>query len=95
MRIHSIAPEISRQSTQDDVLPLTKPIVGTSGKVYTELPIPKGTIIAIPTSGYNLYVFFENLPLSRQDAHTIVLVAGTKMYGVQTLMCSDQSAGLK
>ena len=95
MRIHSIAPEISRQSTQDDVLPLTKPIVGISGKVYTELPISKGTVIAIPTSGYNLYVFFVKLPQSLQDAHTIVLVAGTKMCGAQMLMHSDRSVGSK
>ena len=45
-----------RTPIQDDILPLTKPIVGTSGKVYTELPIPKGTVIAISMFGYNLYV---------------------------------------
>jgi hypothetical protein len=28
---------------EDDVLPLSKPVVGLSGKVYKELPIPAGT----------------------------------------------------
>ena len=95
MRIHPIAPEVSRQPMQDDVLPLTKPVVGTSGRVYTELPIPKGTIVVVSMSGYNLYVFFANLPLSRQDTHTIILVAGTKICGAQTLTCSDRSVGSK
>ena len=52
--------EISRAPEVDDVLPLSKPIVGLSGKVYNELPVPAGTIVTISTSGYNLYV----LPLS-------------------------------
>ena len=39
---------------QDDVLPLTKPVVGTSGKVYTELPIPKETVVTVSVTGYNL-----------------------------------------
>ena len=60
MRIHSIVPEIYRQPIQDDVLPLTKPIVGTSGKVYTELLIPKGTVVTISMTGYNLYIFSQN-----------------------------------
>ena len=46
---------------QDDVLPLTKPIVGTSGKVYTELPIPKGTIVTVSMSGYHLCLFSVKL----------------------------------
>ena len=48
---------MERTTTQDDVLPLTKPIVGTSGRVYTELPVPKGTTVSVAMSGYNLYIF--------------------------------------
>jgi len=55
LRLHPIAVEIVRAPTENDVLPLTKPIVGTSGRVYTELPIPKGTPVTISTIGYNLY----------------------------------------
>ena len=54
---------------EDDVLPLTKPIVGTSGRVYTELQIPKGTAVTISTFGYNLYIFFTK---PRQSAHPVV-----------------------
>ena len=46
-----------RVPIEDDILPLTNPIVGTSGKVYTELPIPKGTPVSVSTLGYNLCVF--------------------------------------
>jgi len=54
LRIHPVVVEVVRAPTQDDILPLTKPIVGTSGRVYTELPIPKGTPVTISTAGYNL-----------------------------------------
>ena len=53
-----------RTTTQDDVLPLTKPIVSTSGRVYTELPIPKETTVTVAMSGYNLCAFVFD-PLSR------------------------------
>lgn len=53
LRIHPSALEIVRAPIQDDILPLTKPIIGTSGRVYTELPIPKGTAVYISAIGYN------------------------------------------
>lgn len=37
-------------------MPLSKPIVGVSGRVYHELPVPAGTIVTISTVGYNLCV---------------------------------------
>jgi len=54
LRLHPIAVEVVRTPIQDDILPLTKPIVGTSGKVYNELPIPKGTVVSLSSFGYNL-----------------------------------------
>jgi len=56
LRVHPVAIEIFREAAKDDVLPLTKPIVGISGKVHNELPIPAGTPVYISTVGYNLYV---------------------------------------
>jgi len=64
LRLYPIAVEIVRTPVEDDVLPLKKPIVGASGRVYTELPIPKGTHIAISLHGYNL-----NPELWGPDAH--------------------------
>ena len=49
--------ELVRAPIEDDVLPLTKPFVGTSGRAYTELPIPKGAVLYVSLTGYNLYVF--------------------------------------
>ena len=57
-----------RVPIEDDVLPLTKPIVGTSGKVYTELPVSKGTPVGISTIGYNLCVFSFGNHLSLDGA---------------------------
>ena len=84
-----------RVPMQDDVLPLTKPIVGTSGRVYTELFIPKGTTVAVSLTGYNLYVFSAKPPPPRHGAHAIILMTGTGICGVQTLTSSDRSVGSK
>jgi len=56
LRVHPVGTEIVRVATKDDVLPLTKPVVGISGKVYKELPVSAGTPVFISTIGYNLYV---------------------------------------
>ena len=56
MRAYPVAMEVLRAPKKDDVLPLSKPIFGVSGKVYKELPIPAGTAITISTVGYNLCV---------------------------------------
>jgi len=64
LRINPIVVELPRIPNTDDILPLTKPIVGTSGRVYTELPISKGTTITISMFGYNL-----NPDLWGPDAH--------------------------
>ena len=56
MRVHPIVAELVRAPIRDDVLPLTKPIVGASGRVYSELPVPKGTAVTLSTFGYNLYI---------------------------------------
>ena len=63
LRIHPVAVEITRAPIDDDILPLTKPFVGASGRVYTELPIPKETRIDISTTGYHLYICFNKPPL--------------------------------
>ena len=95
MRIHSIVAEVARTPIQDDILPLAKPIVGTSGRVYTELPVPKGTFIYVSIAGYNLYISSAKPQSPRQSAYSIVLMAGTRICGAQTLMSSDRSVGSK
>ena len=69
LRIHPAVLEMARVPIQDDVLPLTKPIVGTSGRVYTELPVPKGTNVTISVAGYNLYLFHQVATTSTEDSH--------------------------
>ena len=58
LRVHPVATELVRVASKDDVLPLSKPVVGLSGKVYKELPIPAGTSVSIATFGYNWCVPF-------------------------------------
>lgn len=53
MRLHSIFPHNYRKATKDDVLPLAQPIVTKSGKVISEIPVPKGTRVILSIAGYN------------------------------------------
>jgi hypothetical protein len=54
LRRHSALVEIPRVVWNDDVIPLSKPVVGISGKVYNELPVPRGTTVVVSIYGYNL-----------------------------------------
>ncbi|PBK60601.1 cytochrome P450 [Armillaria solidipes] len=53
LRYHAVVYNVLRVSSQDDVLPLSKPITTTSGKVLHELPIPKGLQIISSVAAYN------------------------------------------
>ena len=61
LRVHPIASEIPRVPKKDMILPLATPIVGISGKIYKELPIPAGTFLSVSILGYNLYVLLWNV----------------------------------
>jgi len=54
LRFHPAAIQIVRVAAKDDVLPLAKPLVGVSGKVYKELPVLEGTHVYISSAAYNL-----------------------------------------
>lgn len=56
LRIYTSVPDIIREASEDNILPLSKPIVGYSGKVYHKIFIPKGFMIHASPSGYNMYV---------------------------------------
>lgn len=56
MRLHPIALDVIRAPMRDDIMPLSKPVIGASGKAYNELPIPAGTPIFISPLGYNMCV---------------------------------------
>lgn len=54
LRLYPIVIEIFRMLEKGDVLPLSKPITGVSGKVYEQLSIPAGTLVSVAVAGYNL-----------------------------------------
>ncbi|KAF9778983.1 cytochrome P450 [Thelephora terrestris] len=54
LRVYPSSPEVQRTPSKDDVLPLSKSLVGLSGKLHEELPIPAGTIVTISILAYNL-----------------------------------------
>jgi len=54
LRLLPPASDIPRVTTKDDILPLSKPIVGVSGKVYNEVPVPAGTLVFLSIIGYGL-----------------------------------------
>ena len=54
LRMYPIAVAIRRVAKKNNILPLAKPIVGISGKVYNELLVPAGTATYVSTLGYHL-----------------------------------------
>ena len=64
--MHPAVAELPRIATKDNMLPLAKPIVGVSGKVYNEIPVPAGTVAAFSIIGYNMYVH----PLGRDPCES-------------------------
>ncbi|KAJ7275784.1 cytochrome P450 [Mycena rebaudengoi] len=65
LRYHPVAFQSIREAARDEVLPLSKPIVTKSGKIITELPIPKNMVLIISTAGYN-----RNTDVFGEDAHS-------------------------
>ncbi|KIK60887.1 hypothetical protein GYMLUDRAFT_244040 [Collybiopsis luxurians FD-317 M1] len=53
LRYYPVAIHLYRTASEDDRLPLSKPIVGKSGKIITEIPIPKGTQVIGSIQAYN------------------------------------------
>ncbi|KAK0462488.1 cytochrome P450 [Desarmillaria tabescens] len=64
LRFHPVVYNIERSATRDDVLPLSKPVTLTTGKVVQEIPIPKGITITASITGYN-----RNKDVWGEDAH--------------------------
>ncbi|KAK0462505.1 cytochrome P450 [Desarmillaria tabescens] len=64
LRFHPIIYHIFRMAPQDDVIPLNKPVMLTTGKVVKEIPISKGTYIMTSVAGYN-----RNKSIWGEDAH--------------------------
>lgn len=52
-RFDTVVPHLFRQATRDDILPLSKAIRTSSGKIVDSIPIPKGIRIVISNVGYN------------------------------------------
>ncbi|KAK0231349.1 cytochrome P450 [Armillaria fumosa] len=64
LRFNPIVYNIARTATQDDVLPLSKPVTLTTGKMVQEIAIPKGIFIVASIAGYN-----RNKSVWGEDAH--------------------------
>ncbi|PBK95280.1 cytochrome P450 [Armillaria gallica] len=64
LRFHPILANTARVATQDDVLPLRKPVTLATGKTVQEIAIPKGAYIFASIAGYN-----RNKSVWGEDAH--------------------------
>jgi len=85
MRFHPVAYENSHDVLVDNVvLPLSKPITMKSGKVITELPIPKGMVIQVTIAGYNRHtdIFGEDAHIFRPERYLDGTVSTTIKIGV-------------
>ncbi|KAF8557917.1 cytochrome P450 [Imleria badia] len=64
LRLHPAVPRILRVARQDDVLPLSKPVLTESGDLINEVLVPKGTDVVIAIAAYN-----RDKDLWGEDAH--------------------------
>ncbi|KAK0218533.1 cytochrome P450 [Armillaria nabsnona] len=53
LRYHPLAFVLSREASQDDVLPLAEPIITSDGQSCSEIPISKGQVICASVYTYN------------------------------------------
>lgn len=64
LRFHPVVHHNFRQAAKDDVLPLSRPIVTTTGEIIDELPVPQGINVTLSIAAYN-----RNPDLFGADAH--------------------------
>ena len=90
MRFHPAVYQNYRLAAHDDVLPLSKPINTTDGKVITKLPIPKGMKIILSIAAYNrsLNSFNHFYTIDDHRLHT-----GTRKYLERTRTFSILKGG--
>ncbi|THH17464.1 hypothetical protein EW146_g3349 [Bondarzewia mesenterica] len=53
LRYHPISPWVTRESIIDDVVPLSEPIMSTSGKMISEVKVTPGQPVLVSTCAYN------------------------------------------
>lgn len=53
MRFHGIVHMLVRIAEREDVIPLSQPIVSTTGELISEIPVSKGQYINASVCGYN------------------------------------------
>ncbi|TRM68995.1 cytochrome P450 [Schizophyllum amplum] len=65
LRFHPVIYHINREATRDEVVPLSKPIVTTTGQTLDRITIPKGTFTLLAPCAYN-----RNREIFGDDADT-------------------------
>ncbi|KAL0063529.1 hypothetical protein AAF712_009524 [Marasmius tenuissimus] len=55
LRFHPIAPDLVREAETDDVIPLSSPIIDSSGTALKEIPVTKGQRIIMNIFEYNRF----------------------------------------
>jgi cytochrome P450 len=55
LRYHPVVHNTFREAIKDDLLPLSKPIITSSGEIINEIPVPKGLKIITSIGGYNRF----------------------------------------
>ena len=59
LRFHPIALGLPRIALKDDVIPLTYPIISTTGEVIREIPVKAGQVFHASFAGYQRYNFLR------------------------------------
>ena len=65
LRFHSIAIGLPRVAVKDDVIPLTCPILLSTGETISEIPVKAGQVVYASFVGYQQYLLMPAMKLGR------------------------------
>lgn len=90
--MHPVAHQMYRQTSKDDVFPLSKPIISKSGKVLHEVFVPKGTRLVAAVAAYNRYALSDAVN-NRIYINIKSFFTGVRRYGEWMRASSDLRDG--
>lgn len=67
LRINPSVFFLVRSCSDDDIIPLSKPITTTTGSLIDSIPVGRGTSLHCSLWGYNQYAAIDNLSSTKPD----------------------------
>jgi cytochrome P450 len=89
LRLHPIVPNLLRQASRDDIIPLSEPITTNDGHLIREIPVTKGQTLMCSLAVYNRFVAVIIMKSRRSN------FAACRLYGEKMQTYGDPHASLE